>query len=89
MGGLFCLVSQDLVDMGVFCKARRVVDALKNHDCTEALQWCAENSSRLNKMKVLYLMRVSTTLRFLIDGSIRSLFVMHLFRQPLTELSQV
>ena len=43
---------QDLVDMDVFYSARNVVDALKKHNCTEALQWCAENSARLKKMKV-------------------------------------
>mmetsp|Transcript_5102 Transcript_5102/g.10456 ORF Transcript_5102/g.10456 Transcript_5102/m.10456 type:complete len:393 (-) Transcript_5102:261-1439(-) len=42
---------QDLVDMDVFYSARNVVDALKKHSCTEALQWCAENSTRLKKMK--------------------------------------
>lgn len=43
--------STDLVDIHLFLGAQRVVQALRNHDCTEALAWCAENSSRLKKNK--------------------------------------
>jgi macrophage erythroblast attacher len=42
---------QDLVDIDIFVDARKVVDALLNKDCSEALAWCAENKSKLKKSK--------------------------------------
>ncbi len=44
---------QELVDIDIFVDARKVVDALLNKDCSEALAWCAENKSKLKKSKVL------------------------------------
>jgi macrophage erythroblast attacher len=40
-----------LVDIHIFQGARRVVEALQNHDCAAALQWCAEHQPRLKKIK--------------------------------------
>jgi macrophage erythroblast attacher len=42
---------QELVDIDIFVDARKVVDALLNKDCSEALAWCAENKSKLKKSK--------------------------------------
>lgn len=42
---------QDYVDIEVFAQAQRVEQALRNHSCSEALQWCAENKSTLRKNK--------------------------------------
>ena len=43
---------QELVDIDIFLEARKVIEALRNKDCTEALAWCSENKSRLKKSKV-------------------------------------
>lgn len=40
-----------LVDSLVFVDARRVVDALQQHDCAPALAWCASHAPRLKKLK--------------------------------------
>jgi macrophage erythroblast attacher len=42
---------QDLVDSHIFEGAQRVTDALRRHDCSEALAWCKENRTRLKKVK--------------------------------------
>lgn len=42
---------QDLVDIDVFQEAKAVVDALRNKDVGPALDWCADNKSRLKKLK--------------------------------------
>lgn len=43
------------MDIDIFLEARKVLDALRNRDCSEALAWCSENKTRLKKSKVLYL----------------------------------
>lgn len=40
------------MDIDIFLDARKVVEALRNRDCSEALAWCAENKSKLKKSKV-------------------------------------
>lgn len=42
---------QDLVDINVFMDAKKVIECLQNRDCTPALAWCAENKSKLKKVK--------------------------------------
>lgn len=42
---------EELVDTNIFLSARRVVEGLRRHDCTEALLWCAANQMRLKKIK--------------------------------------
>ncbi|XP_024383272.1 protein MAEA homolog [Physcomitrium patens] len=42
---------QELVDIDIFLEARKVIEALRNRDCTEALTWCSENKSKLKKSK--------------------------------------
>lgn len=42
---------QELVDVDIFFEARKVIEALRNRDCTEALTWCSENKSKLKKSK--------------------------------------
>jgi hypothetical protein len=42
---------QELVDIDIFFEARKVIEALRNQDCTEALTWCSENKTRLKKSK--------------------------------------
>ncbi|GAQ85907.1 LisH dimerisation motif containing protein [Klebsormidium nitens] len=42
---------QELVDVDVFRDAKRVIDALRRGDCSEALAWCAENRKALKKSK--------------------------------------
>jgi len=42
---------EDLVDAHIFKEAGKVTDALKRHDCSVALAWCAENRARLKKIK--------------------------------------
>eukprot|EP00249_Psilotum_nudum_P007998 c20969_g1_i1 orf=314-1543(+) len=42
---------QDLVDIDIFLDAKKVVESLRNWDCSEALVWCAENKSKLKKSK--------------------------------------
>jgi len=41
----------DLVDIDIFVSSRKVIEGLKHHDCTEALQWCADNRSKLKKIR--------------------------------------
>ncbi|KAF9674813.1 hypothetical protein SADUNF_Sadunf10G0166000 [Salix dunnii] len=41
----------DLVDIDVFLEAKKVIDALQNMEIAPALAWCAENKSRLKKLK--------------------------------------
>lgn len=43
---------QDLVDTDIFLDAKKVIQSLRNKDCSEALAWCAENRSKLKKAKV-------------------------------------
>lgn len=43
---------EDLVDMNVFLTAKKVMDSLRQGDCTEALKWCNENKARLKKIDV-------------------------------------
>ncbi|WIA28882.1 hypothetical protein OEZ86_011406 [Tetradesmus obliquus] len=43
--------SEQLCDMHIFAGARRVVEALRRHDASEALAWCEENRARLRKIK--------------------------------------
>merc|ERR1711991_619874 len=40
-----------LVDGNIFKYARKIFDGLKNKSCTEALQWCKENASKLKKFE--------------------------------------
>ena len=40
-----------MVDVDIFIKSSRVVEGLTRHDCTEALNWCNDNKSKLKKMK--------------------------------------
>lgn len=40
------------MDVEVFRDAKRVIDALRRGDCSEALAWCAENRKALKKSKV-------------------------------------
>eukprot|EP01134_Creolimax_fragrantissima_P004461 CFRG4461T1 len=39
-----------LVDIEMFEVSRRVEDALSRHECDKALNWCAENRTRLRKL---------------------------------------
>jgi len=41
----------DLVDIEVFISSKKVIEGLTRCDCTEALQWCADNRSKLKKIK--------------------------------------
>jgi len=41
----------DLVDIDIFISSRKVIEGLTRHDCSEALQWCADNRSKLKKVK--------------------------------------
>jgi len=41
----------DLVDIDVFISSKKVIEGLSRCDCTEALQWCADNRSKLKKIK--------------------------------------
>lgn len=43
--------SKSLCDMHIFADVRDVIQSLKQHDCSAALAWCAENRSRLKKIK--------------------------------------
>lgn len=40
---------EPLVDTTLFHEARRVIQALRDRDCTAALKWCADNKRRLAK----------------------------------------
>eukprot|EP00128_Syssomonas_multiformis_P004293 Colp12_sorted_trinity150504_noHs@31230 len=42
---------EDLVDVDLFIASRKIEDALKSRNRAEALAWCAENRSRLRKLK--------------------------------------
>lgn len=42
---------QELVDIDIFFDAKKVVQSLRNRDCSEALAWCTENKSKLKKGK--------------------------------------
>lgn len=44
---------QDLVDIDIYLEAKKVIDALQNMEIAPALAWCAENKSRLKKLKVI------------------------------------
>ncbi|KAJ6720346.1 E3 UBIQUITIN-PROTEIN TRANSFERASE MAEA [Salix viminalis] len=41
----------DLVDIDIYLEAKKVIDALQNMEIAPALAWCAENKSRLKKLK--------------------------------------
>lgn len=41
---------EHIVDIDIFEESRGVIEALRRHDCTEALKWCAENKRRLQKV---------------------------------------
>lgn len=43
--------SEPLSDMHIFRQAQRVIDSLRQHDCSAALTWCADNRVRLKKVK--------------------------------------
>lgn len=42
---------QDLTDIHIFDGARAVTEGLRQHDCSQALQWCENNKARLKKAK--------------------------------------
>eukprot|EP01137_Pigoraptor_chileana_P011367 Opistho-2@62104 len=42
---------EEYVDIDLFVEAQKIEDALLRHDCTQALAWCADNKSRLKKIK--------------------------------------
>ncbi|PSC75906.1 macrophage erythroblast attacher [Micractinium conductrix] len=42
---------EPLVELHIFAGARRVVEALRAHDCGPALAWCEEQRARLRKAK--------------------------------------
>jgi len=37
--------------MHLFRQAQRVIESLRQHDCSAALAWCADNRVRLKKVK--------------------------------------
>jgi macrophage erythroblast attacher len=41
-----------MVDVELFAQSARIEDALKQHSCTECIQWCADNRNSLKKLKV-------------------------------------
>ena len=41
----------ELVDIDLFVSARKVEESLQKGSCTECLQWCSENKSKLKKME--------------------------------------
>ncbi len=41
------------MDSDLFVSAKKIIAALQNQSCTEALQWCNENKTALRKNKVL------------------------------------
>jgi hypothetical protein len=43
--------SAALSDMHIFAQAQRVIQSLKQHDCSAALAWCDANRARLKKAK--------------------------------------
>lgn len=42
---------QDLVDIDIFMDAHKVIQALRQKDCSEALAWCGVNKAKLKKNK--------------------------------------
>uniref|UniRef100_A0A7S0WRW8 Macrophage erythroblast attacher n=1 Tax=Chlamydomonas leiostraca TaxID=1034604 RepID=A0A7S0WRW8_9CHLO len=40
-----------LVDTHIFEQTQQVVEALRGHDCSRALAWCADNRAKLRKIK--------------------------------------
>jgi len=42
---------EDYVDIDLFMQANVIEESLKNHSCTECLQWCTEHRSNLKKIK--------------------------------------
>lgn len=40
----------DLVDIELFSQSRKIEESLQKGTCTECLQWCADNKSRLKKL---------------------------------------
>lgn len=49
--------------MHIFMGARQVVEALRRHDCREALAWCEENRAKLKKAKSKLEFRVRVQVR--------------------------
>ncbi|KAJ7537745.1 hypothetical protein O6H91_11G020300 [Diphasiastrum complanatum] len=45
---------KELADIDIFFDARKVIDALHSRDCSEALQWCSENKTKLKKNKSIF-----------------------------------
>lgn len=43
--------AEALSDMHIFAQAQRVIQSLKQHDCSAALAWCEVNRVRLRKAK--------------------------------------
>lgn len=43
--------SEALSDLHIFAQAQRVIQSLKQHDCSAALAWCEANRARLRKAK--------------------------------------
>lgn len=41
---------QALVELDLFAASRSIIESLKEHDCSLALQWCADNKRRLAKI---------------------------------------
>ncbi|KAM9967814.1 hypothetical protein ACTFIW_001901 [Dictyostelium discoideum] len=41
---------KDFVDIEIFLSSKKVVEGLNKFDCTEALNWCNENKSKLKKI---------------------------------------
>jgi len=41
----------EMVDVELFAQSARIEDALKQHSCTECLQWCSDNRNSLKKLK--------------------------------------
>lgn len=42
---------EEYVDIDLFLQAELIEEALKNHSCTECLQWCNDHRSNLRKIK--------------------------------------
>eukprot|EP01023_Acetabularia_acetabulum_P033810 TRINITY_DN3166_c0_g1_i1.p1 TRINITY_DN3166_c0_g1~~TRINITY_DN3166_c0_g1_i1.p1 ORF type:complete len:413 (-),score=45.12 TRINITY_DN3166_c0_g1_i1:482-1720(-) len=40
-----------LVETHIFQGAQRIIQALNNHDCSKALEWCVQNRPKLKKIK--------------------------------------
>lgn len=39
-----------LIDSNIFKAAGKIVEGLRSHDCSLALEWCSENASKLKKV---------------------------------------